>query len=587
MKPIDFAWGTLRSITQKQPTEIKLLVDDIEYPSLETDSLGFVVHLSSPQKHRDNLFRLHGMYYDNDRKGKSSLWRMFRASVYHLCLHAVTTDYGIYKSLSDSSRSVNNLMFAISQAEDYAIKGHMSARWRGLLLDTAYANYSSAQRFRDLSAETDPATRIAANILSYSMTGKPLISVGDKVDRQLRSLHRSLLELESVAQEHYSRPSLQKQNPRTPTNSTDLSSAKLIAVQKITDFLDGQSCYIADIPSPPFADNHGPNRLFESTSEVAPEKMEDFGSILKNASAEFSLGLSKEEIMESEKLTETESQIIIGDWEYSLAAMKKMADMHKSLDSKSHFEGFLFPDEDYTEFSRARSKLIGPIRIVLDRLKMVRFTIDESQGKESGYVDIPMAIQVVASQSKRNDVFIQEDSESKSEAWAILIDSSKSLESLQGEVRDIAVCLSEVAKDLIPNPNAWACYAFNENMYIVKDFSELYGNTVKGRIGGLSSGLKTYLPDAMRIAATRLQSAVEDVKVMLVVSDGFPLGYEGIDSDLIETINKINESGIQLIGMGIGSSTMKKYFRTNFSVNSPFDLMKNFVRTYIELASSF
>jgi len=122
---------------------------------------------------------------------------------------------------------------------------------------------------------------------------------------------------------------------------------------------------------------------------------------------------------------------------------------------------------------------------------------------------------------------------------------------------------------------------------IIKDFSELYGNTVKGRIGGLSSGLKTYLPDAMRIAATRLQSAVEDVKVMLVVSDGFPLGYEGIDSDLIETVSKINQSGIQLVGMGIGSSTMKKYFKTNFAVNSPFDLMKNFVRTYIELASSF
>ena len=115
MKPIDFAWGSLRSITQKQPTEIKLLVDDIEYPTLETDSVGFVVHLSAPQKHRDNLYRLHGMYYDNDKRGKSSLWRMFRASVYHLCLHAVTTDFAIYKSLSDSTRSMNNLMFAISQ----------------------------------------------------------------------------------------------------------------------------------------------------------------------------------------------------------------------------------------------------------------------------------------------------------------------------------------------------------------------------------------------------------------------------------------------------------------------------------------
>ena len=61
------------------------------------------------------------------RGGNRHFGEMFRASVYHLCLHAVTTDFAIYKSLSDSTRSMNNLMFAISQAEDYAIKGHMSA----------------------------------------------------------------------------------------------------------------------------------------------------------------------------------------------------------------------------------------------------------------------------------------------------------------------------------------------------------------------------------------------------------------------------------------------------------------------------
>ena len=87
-------------------------------------------------------------------------------------------------------------------------------------------------------------------------------------------------------------------------NLADLASAKIAAVQKITDFLDNQSCDIVEIPSPPFADNHGPNHLFESTTEVVPERDEDFDSVLKNASAEFSLNLSKEEIAESERLTD-------------------------------------------------------------------------------------------------------------------------------------------------------------------------------------------------------------------------------------------------------------------------------------------
>ena len=77
------------------------------------------------------------MYYDNDQRGKSSLWRMFRSSVYHLSLHTVTTDYGFYKSLSDSVQKMNNLLFSISLVEDYAIMVHMAVRWRGLWSDTA------------------------------------------------------------------------------------------------------------------------------------------------------------------------------------------------------------------------------------------------------------------------------------------------------------------------------------------------------------------------------------------------------------------------------------------------------------------
>ena len=126
------------------------------------------------------------------------------------------------------------------------------------------------------------------------------------------------------------------------------------------------------------------------------------------------------------------------------------------------------------------------------------------------------AIQVIATRSNDTDVFQREENETKSEAWAILIDSSKSLETFARDVQEIVVCLAEVAKDLIPNHNSWACYSFNENLYIVKDFSEIYGMRTKSRIGGLDSGLKTYLPDALRLAANRIKNATEEIKVLLV-----------------------------------------------------------------------
>src|ERR1700722_15889499 len=143
--------------------------------------------------------------------------------------------------------------------------------------------------------------------------------------------------------------------------------------------------------------------------------------------------------------------------------MKWLSELYKNIDPKTHFENFIFPKEDYAEYVRTRARLIGPIRMVLDQLRNVKSAMDENV-RESGNLDVPKAIQVVATNSGRNDVFSQEEMETKREAWAILIDSSKSLETFSREVQEIAVCLAEVAKDLIPSHNSWACYSFNENL---------------------------------------------------------------------------------------------------------------------------
>ena len=586
MKPLEFAWSALQSITKLQPKDVKLLVDEIEYPALESDSIGYVVHLSSPKKQRENLLSLHGMYFDADKHGKASLWRMFRASVYHLSMHTITTDFGIYRDLANGASSINNLTFAISEVEDFAVKGHMKAKWPGLLFDMAYAGALTSHRFRNLRDESLDA-KVAANLLSLAIIGKPTTSLGKDLDQELLRLQKVLFGLESTAYNYYYQlSSTDARQGSKSSHEADLIHAKISAVKSVLNFLDDNSVYFGDVPSPPFADNHGSNHLFErSTSAIGGT--EDFDSLLREACQAYSLDITRSPIQESEKQVETESQAALEDWEFSLNAMNRLAELHRSVDPTTHLEDFLFPKEDYAEFVRTRASLVGPIKLILDRLRMVRSSIDENQGQLSGFVDMPIALQVVASKSDRNDVFVREELEKKSEAWAILIDSSKSLEASHKLVKEISVCLTEVARELIPNQNSWGCYSFNENMYIIKDFSETYGNATKGRIGGLTSGLKTYLPDAMRVAAKRLTSTNEDIKVMLVASDGFPLGYQGIDDALIETVARIKKSGIQLIGMGVGSSSLKKYFTSNCAANSPFDLMKYFVRTYVELASLF
>jgi archaellum component FlaC len=581
LSPVDFAWAAVQSIAQKSPKDIKVIVDGTEYPHLERDSTGYVIHLSGPKRVREGLLSLHGLFFDSDIEGKASLWRMYRASLYHLSLHAAITDYSIYQDFAISYKA-NNAMFAISMAEDYAIRGFERVMWPGLLLDDAYANYLTSLRFRNLSNQKEISDLVAANLLSYQMTGKPIARVKvEDLDKEIEMVHASLAKFSSEITRIYG---TEAGNKKGELDLKEFLKLKLAAAETIVRLFEDRNLYLSNVHALPYADSHGKNLLF-ADSLIALDSVSKT-TAMQDAFAELSLTIPGNKIRENDASLQAEGNATLGDWEYSMTQKQRLIDLYKALDPKTHFEEFAFPVEDYAEFVRTRSRLIGPIRRVLDQLRTVKNVADDVDMKESGYVDIPIAIQVVASESDRSDVFIQDEVEKKSEAWAILIDASKSLESLKGQVRDIAVCLSEVARDLIPDQSSWAVYSFNERMNIIKDFSEIYGSQVKSRIGGLGNGIKTYLPDAIRTVSKRLAQNHEALKVLLVASDGFPLGYEGIDKDLVSAIEGARHAGIDLIGLGIGSSAISKYFRSNCVIEGPFDLMNQFVKTYVELAGS-
>jgi cobalamin biosynthesis protein CobT len=129
-------------------------------------------------------------------------------------------------------------------------------------------------------------------------------------------------------------------------------------------------------------------------------------------------------------------------------------------------------------------------------------------------------------------------------------------------------------------------YAFNNKFYIIKDFSERYDAHVRARIGGLTHGGFTYLPDAVLLAAKALTGRLEEARVLVVVSDFFPAGYEGAEEKLKENIKKIERMGIGIIGIGVNSTAVRRYIRTNCVVENPFDLMKKFTKAFIEYSTS-
>lgn len=77
-----------------------------------------------------------------------------------------------------------------------------------------------------------------------------------------------------------------------------------------------------------------------------------------------------------------------------------------------------------------------------------------------------------------------------------------------------------------------------------KDFVERCDATVRARIGGLTHGGFTYLPDAMLLAAHALKNKLEEAKLLVVVSDFYPTGYDNAGEKLKETIKKVERMGI-------------------------------------------
>ncbi len=145
----------------------------------------------------------------------------------------------------------------------------------------------------------------------------------------------------------------------------------------------------------------------------------------------------------------------------------------------------------------------------MQKLRLLKNITGEDFKHESGLLDLQEAIQVVASKSRRTDIFVREELQASEQAWSILIDASHSLNLAIGTVRDVSLCMGDVAKNIILDQRAWGIFAFNNKFYIIKDFSENYSALSQARIGGLKYSGMTYLPDGIFLATNMLRTRNE------------------------------------------------------------------------------
>jgi len=559
----DFAWSTALQVTKKSYGELKVLLhDDLRYPYLGKDERDYVLHLIKPLRLDDSHVVFQGLKFNlQNPTHKKIIWYLFKASVYHLSLHALLSDFSIYSRWARGKQPSLSI-FAVSLVEDAIVNKNLKRSFRWMLPEVTYANVISYLRMKSAEELSNDISRVMASVLLDFNVGKVKGTIKDEAITEVKAVTSMLQNI--------------KENPT--------ANEKIDYANKIYDALSlfGQTF---EVPSLLYAESHGTNDLFYKEK---PPKEEEIQALLtetlQNTSSEFKDEQKLKSALQS--LDGSDANLALTAWLEREKSQIKILNSYRESGKETEFEDFSFPVEDYAEFQRRREILSSPIRRILHQLRLLKNISGEDFKQESGFVDLQEAIQVIASKSQRTDIFVREELQTREDAWSILIDASHSLNMFKGEVRGIALCLAEVAKMLILNQNSWGMYAFNNKFYIIKDFSEKYDARVRARIGGLTHGGFTFLPDAILLAAQALTRRLEEARVLVVVSDFFPTGYDDAEERLKDNIKKVERMGVGIIGIGVNSTAVKRYIRTYCVVEDPFDLMKKFTKAFIEYSAS-
>jgi hypothetical protein len=86
----------------------------------------------------------------------------------------------------------------------------------------------------------------------------------------------------------------------------------------------------------------------------------------------------------------------------------------------------------------------------------------------------------------------------------------------------------------------------------------------------------------LKMAGKIIRKRSENLKLITVVSDGWPYGYQNIDVNLSETLKSLTGGCVSVIGIGVQSRRASSYLQNNCAVYNLRDLSRKFARLYFE-----
>ena len=552
---------------EKDILKQRIILDrNLKYPRLEYDFHGSVLFLPQPNLKEEQISFLGYTYPDNDH-GKVEIARLFKSMVSHLSAHTVTSNYNDFRIWKQGK---NDLLskFVPSLIEDLMVHTYITAWYPDRVGDISQASAMSLLRMRNLDTISVSSTRLMTSLLIYGNIGLRLEAVQDRgiLSQIFNDIdeYKTLLEDAIINEDLY------------------ISKKKIDLTDSIYSLLL-KNGPIIEAPALPFTEYYGPHSLFPEMIIPPSLNMDDLTHTCLT-----SLGGSKElfsqslyKLTESEALQVFESQLIDDTKEASII---KKYDDYMNL---SRFKDIEFPRQDQTAFRRAKSRSKREAYQFTEILNSINNSDMENFEKRYGILDLSEVIQVVASKSERTDVFLRDDKMVKSYAWAIVIDSSRSMQHLRDYALESTIAINEAASNFLLDHNCWGVYAFNENLQIIKDFRESYNTRVRSRIGGLVFEGATYLPDAVEVVGSILRKRPEELKIMFVISDGQPFGYSNIFMTTSEVVNRMQDSEMIIIGIGLQSNNVEYIFKNHVTSYNLKDTVKDIGRIYLAKSEEY
>jgi hypothetical protein len=558
---IDFAWSIS---LQKDDTKVKIIEDaNIDQPILKADEVGFCIKVPVPKSSEEGLVKFLGNTFIDDTAGKLRVGRLFRASILHLSTHTLVpfSKEKVCPKESDSHVEA----FVKSLIADAYVNAYLQEKSPDYLLDIAYANALAYQKIKSPARIFTKATRVMTTLLRNLWIDSLKTEKPSDEDSIIDQITNSITRLRGNFSDSIR------------NNKIDKDEVFDDNFSQIAGLLDPLGPFL-EAPSLRHTESLGPCSIYTDFELSCPSFQEIFTASLSHLGNPIPSFDNLDKLWKPEQDAES-LQAFNSDRYQKQREQKILSKIQPYLDT-TQFKSIEIPEEDYTQYLRARNLVQGASRRLLDILRSAFNYLDEDPRQEMGQLDLTAVIQCLASNKPATDVFVLDEYLKPSFAWSILFDVSTSMK-VRGEYgRALAIAVAEAAKELMLDATSWTFFAFSNKLFLLKDSNESYSKRVRARIGGLKFEGLTFIPDAIQVAGKMLAKRFEEQRCLIVISDGWPNGYENMPLVLKKCVDSLLNKNVIVIGIGVETDRMGKFFQLHSSIYTQKDLINKFGSLY-------